>query len=188
MGKHLPPSGPFWAEFFWGFWGWRRKRQPTPVFLPGESHGRRSLAGYSSQGRDELSFRPAFSLFSFTFIKRLYVASHKYILHPSFPAGLSGRDLVTVLQGIGNPGAKTSAQECVMGSCSKESGWEMGEATAQAVRDVRSLPEPADQGSRWSAGRDHPHRAPIHQERQGGQRHLDWLEGQQIRGKRRTEK
>ena len=26
---------------------WRRKRQPTPVFLPGESHGQRSLAGYS---------------------------------------------------------------------------------------------------------------------------------------------
>ena len=26
---------------------WRRKRQPTPVFLPGESHGLRSLAGYS---------------------------------------------------------------------------------------------------------------------------------------------
>ena len=29
---------------------WRRKWQPTPVFLPGESHGLRSLAGYSSWG------------------------------------------------------------------------------------------------------------------------------------------
>ena len=27
---------------------WRRKWQPTPVFLPGESHGQRSLVGYSS--------------------------------------------------------------------------------------------------------------------------------------------
>ena len=26
---------------------WRRKWQPTPVFLPGESHGQRSLVGYS---------------------------------------------------------------------------------------------------------------------------------------------
>ena len=26
---------------------WRKARQPTPVFLPGESHGERSLAGYS---------------------------------------------------------------------------------------------------------------------------------------------
>ena len=28
--------------------------QPTPVFLPGESHGQRSLAGYSSWGCKEL--------------------------------------------------------------------------------------------------------------------------------------
>ena len=26
---------------------WRRKWQPTPVFLPGEPHGQRSLAGHS---------------------------------------------------------------------------------------------------------------------------------------------
>ena len=29
---------------------WRRERQPTPVFLPEESHGQRSLAGYSPWG------------------------------------------------------------------------------------------------------------------------------------------
>ena len=29
---------------------WRRKWQPTPVFLPGEFHGQRSLAGYSPWG------------------------------------------------------------------------------------------------------------------------------------------
>ena len=29
---------------------WRRAGQPTPVFLPGESHGQRSLVGYSPQG------------------------------------------------------------------------------------------------------------------------------------------
>ena len=37
--------------------GWedpcRRKWQPTPVFLPGESHGRRNLVGYSPWGRKE---------------------------------------------------------------------------------------------------------------------------------------
>ena len=31
---------------------WRRKWQPTPVFLPGESHGQRSLVG-SPWGRKE---------------------------------------------------------------------------------------------------------------------------------------
>ena len=29
---------------------WRMKWQPTPVFLPGESHGQRSLVGYSPWG------------------------------------------------------------------------------------------------------------------------------------------
>ena len=32
---------------------WRRTQQPTPVFLPGESHGQRSLANYSPQGCKE---------------------------------------------------------------------------------------------------------------------------------------
>ena len=33
---------------------WRRAWTPTPVFLPGESHGQRSLAGYSPRGCTEL--------------------------------------------------------------------------------------------------------------------------------------
>ena len=32
---------------------WRRKWQPTPVFLSGKSHGQRSLAGYSPWSRKE---------------------------------------------------------------------------------------------------------------------------------------
>ena len=32
---------------------WRRKRQPTPVLLPGESQWWRSLVGYSPWGRNE---------------------------------------------------------------------------------------------------------------------------------------
>ena len=32
----------------------RRERQPPPVGLPGESHGQRSLAGYSPWGRREM--------------------------------------------------------------------------------------------------------------------------------------
>ena len=32
---------------------WRRKRQPTPVFMPGKSHGPRSLVGYTPWGRKE---------------------------------------------------------------------------------------------------------------------------------------
>ena len=33
---------------------WRKAWQPTPVFLPGESHGQRSLVGYSLWGCKEL--------------------------------------------------------------------------------------------------------------------------------------
>ena len=32
---------------------WRREWQPTPVFLPGESHGQRSMVGYTSWGHRE---------------------------------------------------------------------------------------------------------------------------------------
>ncbi|XP_070322053.1 coiled-coil domain-containing protein 191 isoform X10 [Odocoileus virginianus] len=45
--KNLPAMQETWVQFL----GWEdppeRKWQPTPLFLPGESHGQRSLAGYS---------------------------------------------------------------------------------------------------------------------------------------------
>ena len=36
------------------FMHWRRKWQPTPMFLPGESQGRGSLVGFRLWGRTEL--------------------------------------------------------------------------------------------------------------------------------------
>ena len=48
---------------------WRRECQPTPVFLPGEFHGQRSLAGYSPWGPKEfdmtkwLTLSPFFVVF-----------------------------------------------------------------------------------------------------------------------------
>ena len=32
---------------------WKRALQPNPVFLPGESHGQRGLAGYNPWGHKE---------------------------------------------------------------------------------------------------------------------------------------
>ena len=52
---------------------WRRKWQPTPVFLPGESHGWRSLVGYSPRGRKGSDMT-----------ERLYLLTHLlelYLLH-----------------------------------------------------------------------------------------------------------
>ena len=47
------PSG--WPRFnpWVGKISWRRKWQPTPVFLPGKSHGWWNLVGYSPWGRKE---------------------------------------------------------------------------------------------------------------------------------------
>ena len=39
--------GPWVGKIAWRAW------QPNPVFLPGESHGQRILAGYSPQGRTD---------------------------------------------------------------------------------------------------------------------------------------
>ena len=50
----VPKSWTGLSEFTFTFMHWRRKWQPTPVFLPGESQGRRSLVGCRLQGRTEL--------------------------------------------------------------------------------------------------------------------------------------
>ena len=42
-----------WFDPWVGKIPWRRAWQPDPVFLPGESPGRRSLAGYSPSGCKE---------------------------------------------------------------------------------------------------------------------------------------
>ena len=54
MVKNLPAM---WETGFNPWVGkipWRRDWLPTPVFLPGEFHGQRSLAGYSPWGCKEL--------------------------------------------------------------------------------------------------------------------------------------
>ena len=52
-GIHLQCQRPEFDPCF-GKIPWRRAWQPTPVFLPGESHGQRSLAAYSPWGHKEL--------------------------------------------------------------------------------------------------------------------------------------
>ena len=47
MVKNLPARQETWIQSWVGKIPWRRRRQPTPVLLLGESHGQRSPAGYS---------------------------------------------------------------------------------------------------------------------------------------------
>ena len=51
MVKKLPAMQETQVWFLGGEYPWRRGWQPTPVFLPGEFYGQRSLAGYSPWGR-----------------------------------------------------------------------------------------------------------------------------------------
>jgi len=46
---HLPveETQETWVQSLGQEFPWRKKWQPTPVFLPGKSHGQRSLEGYS---------------------------------------------------------------------------------------------------------------------------------------------
>ena len=56
MVKNLPASRRHGRHRFYPWVGkipWRRAWQPTSVFLPGESHGQKSLVGYSPWGRKE---------------------------------------------------------------------------------------------------------------------------------------
>ena len=57
-------SLPAMRETWVGKIPWRREGQPTPVFLPGEFHGQRSLAGYSPWGHKESDTTERLSLFT----------------------------------------------------------------------------------------------------------------------------
>ena len=53
---------------------WRRKWQPTPVFVPGKSHGQRSLAGYSSWDCKKLDTTEQLSITTTS----VYIYTHIY--------------------------------------------------------------------------------------------------------------
>ena len=51
--RTLPEMQETWVRSLGGI-PWRRKWQSTPVFLPKEFHGQRSMAGYNPWGLKEL--------------------------------------------------------------------------------------------------------------------------------------
>ena len=48
--KNLPAVQETWVQSLVGKIPWRRKWQPTPVFLPGKAHIHGSLVGFSPWG------------------------------------------------------------------------------------------------------------------------------------------
>ena len=79
-------TGDFWI----GKIPWRREWQPTPVFLPGEFHGQRSLGGYSpwgqkaSEATEQLTTHGWFILLYnrnyHNIVKRLYSNKNEFFL------------------------------------------------------------------------------------------------------------
>ena len=53
MRSVLVDSWSFFLTYQWHYERWRRQWHPTPVLLPGKSHGWRSLVGCSPWGRKE---------------------------------------------------------------------------------------------------------------------------------------
>ena len=51
--KRLPPMRDTWVRSLGQEDPLEKEMEPTPVFLPGESHGQKSLAGYSPRGHKE---------------------------------------------------------------------------------------------------------------------------------------
>ena len=64
--KKLPVMWETWAQSLGSEDCLRRDWLPILVFLPGESHGARSLVGYSPRGPRELDTTERLSLFTFT--------------------------------------------------------------------------------------------------------------------------
>ena len=54
-----------------GRFPWRREWLPTPVFLPGKSHGQRSLVGYSSRGHKESDMTEQLKQGQFSVLSRM---------------------------------------------------------------------------------------------------------------------
>ena len=85
---------------------WRRKWQPTPVFLPGESHGQRSLVGYSPWGCKELDRTESLPLI--------------YILTWGFPGGSDGKKSACnavdlgLIPGLGGSPAKGNGNHSIL--------------------------------------------------------------------------
>ena len=67
---------------------WRRKWQPTPVFLPGESHGQRGLVGYSPWGCKELDTTEQLSMHTPSIFLCLFSLMSTSILSTYWPVSI----------------------------------------------------------------------------------------------------
>ena len=67
----------------------RKKWQPTPVFLPGKSHGQRTLVRYGPWGpkKSDTTSRPTTHIYIFIHILYIYLYTHM-----GFPGSSAGKE------------------------------------------------------------------------------------------------
>ena len=121
---------------------WRRKWQPTPVFLPGESQGRGSLVGCSPWGRrvghdwSNLAAAAAAAHFSFMWFKT--ISAVICLLTWGFPGGMVAK----------NPPVNTGNATAV-GSV-PGSGRSPGEGSSRILLQYSCQGNPMERGAWWA--------------------------------------
>ena len=74
--KYLPTdAGDIKFDPWAGKISWRKKWQLSPVFLPGKSHGQRSLVGYSPRGSQRVGHDWAHHPYTHTFVLMLFTST-----------------------------------------------------------------------------------------------------------------
>ena len=79
-----PPANALGFDPWVGKIPWRRKWQPTPVFLPGKSHGQRNLTGYSPWGHKESDMTEHTYVYAHT-----HTHTHTHTRYPYFSVVLA---------------------------------------------------------------------------------------------------
>ena len=97
--KNLPANAEdeTWVPSLGGKIPWISKWQPTPAFLPGKSHGLRSLEGYSPWGRNESDK---------TECVHSHTHTHNFVNHLGFPITALEKNLFAIKYFVWVPSPK----------------------------------------------------------------------------------
>ena len=116
---------------------WRRKRQPTPVFLPAKSHGQRSLVGYSPWGH--MTWHDMTEQLHFHFLWNAKRTNQSILKEINPEHSLEGLMLKLKLQCFGHLMQRVNSLEKIESKRCWERLKEKGEGGWQWIRYAKSL-------------------------------------------------
>ena len=112
---------------------WRRQWQPTPVLLPGKSHGQRSLVGYSPWGRKESDTTERLYLLTYLHETQIWKSS-RWIQRTSWPFGNHG------VEACGSSGAEVAEPLALSTSVPTANSRDKGCQALQTFYEPTSVP------------------------------------------------